>query len=104
DAQRLPRSRPARAGRRAGRCGVLRSASVIEPVLALPAHVRERLASALEGGLLSGSTPVAALRATLGARDIDAEAVATALAKLEALGVTGAGAGCWVRSVARASE
>jgi len=75
----------------------------LDGLLDLAPHVRERLASALESGLLRpGQVPPAALRSALG-RAEGGESIAAALAELERLGITGAAAAAWIRTVARAA-
>lgn len=75
---------------------------MIEALLDLPAHLRERLASALESGLLPLPCPPAALRSVLG--DTEAENVVTAaLASLERHGVPGPAAAAWIRSLDQAA-
>ena len=67
----------------------------------LPSHLRQRLAAALESGLLAPPVSVAALRSTLGA--CNADEVVRALAKLEQLGIVGPAAGAWIRTVEQAA-
>jgi phosphatidylserine/phosphatidylglycerophosphate/cardiolipin synthase-like enzyme len=63
---------------------------VIEPLLALPAHLRSRLKQALASGALSPPYTAPAIRSALGGGDgVDAGTVGAALAKLEAIGVGG---------------
>ena len=64
----------------------------------LPSHLRKRVASALESGLLAPPYTAASVRAVLG-MPTGAEAVAAALVDLGRLGVVGAGAGAWIRTV-----
>src|SRR5688500_9749399 len=66
DAQRLPRSRAGRADRRPPRRGVLLGRPVIRALLELPSHVRARLASALDAGVITAPASAAALRTVLG--------------------------------------
>ena len=64
----------------------------------LPPHLRERLASALESGLLPSPAAPAALRSVLGgAPSIDG--AAAALAELGRLGVSGPAAAVWLRGL-----
>jgi phosphatidylserine/phosphatidylglycerophosphate/cardiolipin synthase-like enzyme len=73
---------------------------VIDALLDLPSHLRDRLASALESGLL-GSTPSAAsLQSVMGHRD-DLEGLVAALLELGQLGVQGPAAAAWLRTVAQ---
>jgi phosphatidylserine/phosphatidylglycerophosphate/cardiolipin synthase-like enzyme len=73
-----------------------------EAFLALPAHLRRRLARALESGTLSAGCSEAALRSALGLREGGAD-VAAALAELERLGVAGAAAAAWIRALEEAA-
>jgi phosphatidylserine/phosphatidylglycerophosphate/cardiolipin synthase-like enzyme len=73
---------------------------MIEALLDLPSHLRDRLASALESGVL-GSTPSAAsLQPVMGHRD-DMEGLVAALLELGQLGVQGPAAAAWLRTVAQ---
>jgi phosphatidylserine/phosphatidylglycerophosphate/cardiolipin synthase-like enzyme len=73
---------------------------MIEALLDLPSHLRDRLASALESGVL-GSTPSAAsLQSVMGHRD-DMEGLVAALLELGQLGVQGPAAAAWLRTVAQ---
>ncbi len=69
-----------------------------EALLALPAHLRRRLARALDSGMLALPCSEAALRSALGLREGGAEVVA-ALGELERLGVAGAAAAAWIRNL-----
>ncbi len=73
---------------------------MIDALLDVPPHLRERLACALESGLLRGSPPAPALRSVLGGRG-ETDAVAGALAELERLGIGGPAAAAWLRSMSR---
>src|SRR5689334_16507249 len=73
---------------------------MIEGLLAIPPHLRERLACALESGLLQGSPPAAALRPVLG-NSGDTEPVSRGLAEFVRLGVNGQAAAAWLRSLNR---
>lgn len=64
----------------------------------LPAHVRSRLASALESGMLTLPCSPTGLRAVLGNADAG-DAVMAAMAELERLQVPGPAAAAWLRSV-----
>jgi phosphatidylserine/phosphatidylglycerophosphate/cardiolipin synthase-like enzyme len=73
---------------------------MIDALLDLPSHLRERLASALESRFLSGPLTGTALRSVLGnAESIDR--VVGALAELERLGVSGPAAATWIRTLAK---
>jgi phosphatidylserine/phosphatidylglycerophosphate/cardiolipin synthase-like enzyme len=69
----------------------------------LPSHLRDRLAGALESGLLGPSPTTASLRSVLGNQE-DAEGLAAALLELERLGISGPAAAAWLRTVARVAE
>lgn len=69
-----------------------------QAILALPAHLRRRLVGALESGLLGSPCTAAAIRSVAGI-DEGEEAVAAALGKLQALGISGPAAAAWIRSV-----
>jgi phosphatidylserine/phosphatidylglycerophosphate/cardiolipin synthase-like enzyme len=66
----------------------------------LPSHLRDRLASALESGLLGSSPTLASLRTVLGNRE-DAEEIAASLVELGRLGISGPAAAAWLRTVER---
>ncbi len=76
---------------------------MIDGLLSMPAHLRERLAGALESGCLQAPVTTAALRSTLGNAG-GLEAVAAGLAELERLGITGQAAGAWLRTVSQATS
>ena len=61
---------------------------MIEPLLALPAHLRERLVRALEAGHLAPPYPAAAIRQLLGA-GVDCAALSALLRDLDGRGVGG---------------
>lgn len=69
----------------------------------LPSHLRDRLAGALESGLLGPSSTMASLRSVLGNQG-DAKGLAAALLELERLGISGPAAAAWLRTVARVAE
>lgn len=69
-----------------------------DAVLELPAHLRRRLASALESGLLAPPYSAVSLRAVVGLGE-NAEAIVALLDQLATVGISGAGAALWVRSV-----
>lgn len=71
---------------------------MIENLLKLPTHLRERLASALESGLLAAPYTTASLRSVLGIRD-GSEDVIGALGELERLKICGPAAAAWLRTV-----
>jgi phosphatidylserine/phosphatidylglycerophosphate/cardiolipin synthase-like enzyme len=71
---------------------------MINPLLAVPPHLRERLACALEAGLLQGTPSTASLQSVVGNTE-DAECVARALAEFVRLGVGGPVAANWLRTL-----
>ena len=75
---------------------------MIDTLLDLPSHLRDRLASALESGLLGPSASAASLQSVLGHRE-DVGGLVAALFELAQLGVAGPGAAAWLRTVARAA-
>jgi phosphatidylserine/phosphatidylglycerophosphate/cardiolipin synthase-like enzyme len=75
---------------------------VIDALLDLLPHLRERLASALDSGLLSASPTLASLRSVLGDQQ-SAEGVLAPLLELERLGISGPAAAAWLRTIAHAT-
>ena len=75
---------------------------MIDALLDLPPHLRDRLASAFESGLLESSPSATSLRSVLGNRE-DVEALVAALLELSRLGVMGPAAAAWIRTIAQAS-
>jgi cardiolipin synthase len=75
---------------------------VIDALLDLPPHLRERLASALESGLLGPSPTPTALRSVLGSRE-GGEDLVTSLLDLGRLGISGSAAAAWLRTIAHAA-
>lgn len=73
-----------------------------DAVLALPAHLRRRLAGALEAGLLAPPYSAIALRSVAGIGD-GGEAVVEVLEQFARLGVGGAAAAAWIRSIEEAA-
>lgn len=71
---------------------------MIDALLRLPTHLRKRLASALESGLLSSPYSVASLRPVLELAD-GVDAISEALVDLERVGIAGPGAAIWLRSL-----
>lgn len=69
-------------------------------LLDLPPHLRERLATALESGLLEGAPSAAAVRSVLGNAETT-ERITGALAELDRMAVSGPAAATWLRSVAK---
>lgn len=76
---------------------------MIDALLALPTHLRKRLASALESGLLSTPCSAASLRSVLGSQE-DGEDLAGALLDLERLGISGPAAAAWIRTAEEVSS
>jgi phosphatidylserine/phosphatidylglycerophosphate/cardiolipin synthase-like enzyme len=76
---------------------------VIDTLLDLPPHLRSRLGSALEAGLLASPYSAVSLQSVLGTRE-GGEAVAEALSNLERLGISGPVAAAWIRTVAEATS
>ena len=72
------------------------------PLLDLPSHLRDRLASTLESGLLGSSPSVVSLRSVLGSRE-DEEHLVASLLELGRLGISGPAAAAWLRTVERAA-
>ena len=71
---------------------------MIEALFALPAHLRRRLADALDAGVLAVSCSPGSLRSVLGLQE-GGEDVLTALAAMDRLGVSGPACAAWIRSV-----
>lgn len=69
-----------------------------EALLSLPAHLRRRLAEALESGALPVPCSAVAVRSVLGLPE-GCEEVVAALSKLERLGVSGAVSAAWIRTI-----
>lgn len=74
---------------------------MIDALLDLPSHLSERLASALESGVVEPHS-AASLRSVLGNAE-GGENVAAALVELERLGISGPAAAVWIRTVERAA-
>lgn len=71
---------------------------MIDALLAVPPHLRERLACALESGLLEGSPSLAAVRSVLGS-SAEPEVVVRMLAEIGGLGIGAPAAAAWLRSL-----
>ena len=69
-----------------------------EALLGLPAHLRRRLAEALESGVLSTPCTAVSLRSVLGLREGGEDVVAD-LGELERMGVSGPASAAWIRTV-----
>ena len=76
--------------------------SIGDGILALPRHLRSRLAAALDAGVLTAESSEATLRTTLGLRTGGADVLAE-LDELARMGVSGRAAAAWLRTVERAS-
>ncbi len=74
-----------------------------EALLGLPAHLRRRLAGALESGTLATSCSLASLRSVLGLREGGQEVV-DALGELERMGITGPASAAWIQTVDAATS
>src|SRR5260221_5182012 len=71
---------------------------MIEGLRDVPSHLRKRLASALESGLLATPYVTASLRSVLGTQE-GSEGIAGGLLELERLGIFGPAAAAWIRTV-----
>lgn len=71
---------------------------MIQALHDLPSHVRRRLSAALETGTLGAPYSLTALGTVLGRRE-GGEAVAGALVELERMGIAGAAAAAWIRTL-----
>ncbi len=76
---------------------------MIEALVGLPAHLRKRLASALESGLLTPPYSTMSLQSVLGSREGD-EDLLGALRELEQMGISGLAAAAWIRTVEEATS
>lgn len=73
---------------------------MIEVLLDLPDHVRKRLVSAVEAGLVTPPYSAGSLRSVLGLRDGE-EPIVAALRELEMKGISGQAVAPWIRSLER---
>jgi len=73
---------------------------VIESLADLASHLRERVVSALETGMLSPPYPPALVRSALGTQD-GGDSISGALLELEGMGISGPAAAAFIRSVAK---
>lgn len=71
---------------------------MIEALLDLPAHLRKRLASALESRLVGTPYSAASLRSVVGVRE-DSDDIVSALLDLERRGITGSVAAAWLTTL-----
>jgi len=76
--------------------------AVIDALLDLPSHLRERLAGALETGLLGSNPTLTTLGSVLGRREGAADLIASLL-ELGRLGISGPAAAAWLRTIAHAA-
>ncbi len=76
---------------------------MIGPLLDLPTHLRQRLAAALDSGLLSTPYSAASLRSITGVQQ-GVEDVTGALLELQRLGIFGPAAAAWIRTVEKATS
>lgn len=65
---------------------------------ALPPHIRERLASALESGLLACGSPSAAVHSVVGDSSLET-AVTEVLSQFANLGISGVASAAWLRTI-----
>lgn len=76
---------------------------MIQALNRLPLHLRERLATALEAGLLTGSSPPAALQSILGNSESTPHA-AEILQEFDRLGVPWPAGAAWIRTLGHAES
>lgn len=76
---------------------------MIEALLDLPSHRRQRLVRALESGILAAPYSAAAMASILGVQE-GCESVAPALRELERLGIAGSAAAAWIRTLDKATS
>src|SRR5688572_3807829 len=76
---------------------------MIDDLVGLPAHLRKRVVSALDSGLVGTPYSVASLRSALGIRE-GGEDLVEALVELERLGITGPAAAAWLRALDAATS
>jgi phosphatidylserine/phosphatidylglycerophosphate/cardiolipin synthase-like enzyme len=76
---------------------------MIDALLDLPSHLRTRLATALESGLLPTPCTAASARSVLGAGD-RTDGVIVGLLALERMGISGTAAAAWIRGVEEATS
>jgi len=75
---------------------------MIDTILNLPSHLRERLAHALQSGLLAAPYSSISVQSVLGNTNVGNEVVADLLT-LEQLGISDKAAAAWIRTVEKAS-
>lgn len=76
---------------------------MIDALIALPPHLRDRLAGAFDTGLVAAPYSLGALRAALGAPDVG-ERLLVAVREMERLGLAGASAAALVRTVSEVTR
>ena len=76
--------------------------AVGDAVLGLPSHLRGRLASALDAGMVSARSSAVSLGSTLGLRE-GVEDVLADIVSLDGMGVSGRAAAVWIRTIEQAS-
>ena len=76
---------------------------MLDALLTLPAHLRRRLAGALESGLLVTPYSPASVRSVLGLRE-GSEDVVVAMGALERMGISGPASAAWIRTVEKAAS
>jgi phosphatidylserine/phosphatidylglycerophosphate/cardiolipin synthase-like enzyme len=76
---------------------------MIDSLLDLSTHLRKRLSSALESGLLTTPYSVASLQSVVGIQE-GGEDLVGALLELERLGISGPAAAAWIRTVEEATS
>ena len=74
-----------------------------DALVSLPPHLRRRLESALDTGMIAASSSAATVRSVLGLRDGSADALLADLKALDRVGVSGRGAAAWLRAVDQAA-
>src|SRR4051812_34582315 len=76
---------------------------MIDALLDLPPHLRDRLANALEAGVVTTPYSLASLRAILGSTTVGEDLVA-ALLEMQRHGVAGSAAGTLIRAVSEVAR
>jgi phosphatidylserine/phosphatidylglycerophosphate/cardiolipin synthase-like enzyme len=76
---------------------------MIDALLDLPSHIRTRLASAIESGLLPTPCTTASLRSVLGVGE-QSDGIVRGLLELERMGISGPASAAWIRGVDAATS